>query len=163
MYCPRLTDRVAQYVCHCGLCQRYKNTGRGIAHVAPALTSLGTPWKEIAIDGIGPWKVQLPPPHNTVIFNAFTIIYTTTGVLEIIWSVQINPAGQQAVEALNNVWLSRYLKPARCIFDQGKCFISAEFNRFLVNLDIKPVSCTVANPQTNAILERSHDTIKTSM
>ena len=31
------------------------------------------------------------------------------------------------------------------------------------NLGIKPVSCTVANPQFNAILERLHDTIKTAM
>ena len=105
----------------------------------------------------------MPVPLNTVTFNAFTIIDTTTGVLEIIRSVQQNPSGQQAVEALNNAWLSRYPKPVRCIFDQGKCFISAEFNGFLVNLGIKPVSCTVVNPQSNAILERSHDTIKTSM
>ena len=163
MYCPRLPERVAQYVRCCGPCQRYKNTGRGIGHVSPALSSLGTPWEEITIDGIGPWKVVLPPPCNTVTFNAFTIIDTTTGVLEIIRSVQQNATGQQAVEALDNAWLSRYPKLVRCIFDQGKCFISAKFNGHLVNLGIKPVSCTVANPQSNANLELSHDTIKTAM
>ena len=146
MYCPRLPERVAEYVRRCGACQRYKNAGRGVSHVAPALTSLGLPWEEIAIDCIGPWKVTLPPPHNIVTFNAFTIIDTTTGVLEIIRSRQMNATGTQAVEALDNAWLSRYPKPVRCIFDQGKCFISAEFNGHLVNNGIKPVSCTVANP-----------------
>ena len=108
MYCPGLPDRVAQYVRCCGPCQRYKNAGRGIAHVAPALTSLGTPQEEIAIDGIGSWKVQLPHPLNTVTFNAFTIIDTTTDVPEIIRSVQMNSTGQQAVKALNNAWLVWY-------------------------------------------------------
>ena len=53
---------VAQYVRCCGPCQRYKNTGRAVVLtmlLLPALTSLGTPWEEIAIDGIGHWKVVL--------------------------------------------------------------------------------------------------------
>ena len=61
------------------------------------------------------------------------------------------------------MWLSRYPKPVRVIFDQGICFLSADFDGHLMILGIKPVSCTVANPQSNAILERSHDTIKTAM
>ena len=32
-----------------------------------------------------------------------------------------------------------------------------------MSLGIKPVSCTVANPQSNTILEQLHDTIKTAM
>ena len=106
---------------------------------------------------------HLTPPLNIVTFNAFTIIDTTTGVLEIIRSRQMNATGTQAVEALDNAWLSRYPKPVRIIADQGKCFVSAEFNGHLVNNGIKPVFSTVANPQSNAILERSHDTVKTAM
>ena len=102
MYCPGLPERVSQFFRHCGPCQQYKNTGRGIGHVAPVLSSLGTPWEEIVIKCFGPWKVVLPPPHNTAIFNAFTIIDTTTGVLKIIRSTQQNPTGQQAVDVLDN-------------------------------------------------------------
>ena len=100
--------------------------------VLVSVIRIGTPWEEIAIDCIGPWKVDLPPPHNTVTFNAFTIIDTTTGVLEIIRSTQQNATGQQVVDALDHAWLTRYPKPMRCIFDQGECFLNAEFNGHLV-------------------------------
>ena len=67
MYCPRLPESVAEYVRRCDACQRYKNAGRGVSHVAPALTSLGLPFEEIAIDCIGPWKVTLPLPPPAVL------------------------------------------------------------------------------------------------
>ena len=163
MYCPGLTTHVANYVRRCPSCQRYKNSGRGIGHLAPTLSSLGIPWEEIAIDSIGPWKIVLPPPHHIVTFNGFTIIDTTTNILEIARATQRNATGEEACDALDNMWLTRYPKPVRCIFDQGKTFLNADFGGHLVNLGIKPVSCTVANPQANAILERSHDTIKSAM
>ena len=107
--------------------------------------------------------MSLSPPHNTVVFNVFTIINTTPGVFEIIRSIQQNPTGLQAITALDHAWLTQYPKPVRIIFDQGKYFLNVEFGGHLVNLGIKPISCAVANPQSNEILERLHNTIKTAM
>ena len=163
MYCPGLQQRVSNYIRHCPSCQRYKNSGRGIGHLAPTMSSLGLPWEEVAIDSIGPWKIVLPPPHNTVTINAFTIIDTTTNILGIGRATQRNATGEEACDALDNMWLTRYPKPVQCIFDQGKTFLHADFGGHLVNLGIKPVSTSVVNPQANAILERSHDVIKTAM
>ena len=91
------------------------------------------------------------------------IIDTTTELLEIHRATQHNPTGPEAVDALDNGQLPRYTKPSRCIFHQGTEFLNAGFGGHLINLGIKPVSTSVANPQANAILERSHDTIKTAM
>ena len=162
MYSPGLTDRVAHFVRRCIPCQRYKNPGRGIGHVASHMSTLGLPWEEIAIDTIGPWKIEINN-YGTVIFNGFTIIDTTTGLLEIRRATQRNPGGLEAIDALDNAWLMRYPKPARVIFDQGTEFLNADFGGHLISLGIKPVATSVANPQANAILERSHDTIKTAM
>ena len=54
MYCPGLLERVPNYVCCFLSCQCYKNTGRGIGLVAPAMFTLGLSWEEIAIDCIAP-------------------------------------------------------------------------------------------------------------
>ena len=42
MYCPGLPEHVSHFICCCGPCQRYKNTGRGIGYVAPALYTVLT-------------------------------------------------------------------------------------------------------------------------
>ena len=120
MNCPRFPKCVLNYVRPCVCCQRYKNTGRGIGHVAPTMSTLGIPLEEITINCIGPWKVELPPPHNILVLNTFTIINTTTGVIEIIRATQQNPTGQETVDALDNTRLTQYPKPACCIFDQGR-------------------------------------------
>ena len=118
--------------------------------------------KFITIDTIGPWRIEIAN-YGVVIFNGFTIIDTTTGLLIIRLATQHNPSGLEAVDVLDNGWLMRYPKPARCIFDQGTEFLMADFVSHLLLLGIKPVATSVANPQANTILERSHDTIKTAM
>ena len=78
-----------------------KNLGCGIENVAPTMSMLGIPWGEIAINTIGPWKI-VPPPHGTVVFNGFTIIDTTTGILEICHATQQNSSVQEACNDLDN-------------------------------------------------------------
>ena len=110
------------------------------------------PWEEIAIDTIGPWKIGIPG-FDIVIFNGYTIIDTCTNLLEIKRATQRNPTGQESCHVFDEAWLSRYPKPVRCIFDQGKEFLNSDFCGHLVNLGIKAVPTSVANPQANAVLK----------
>ena len=98
-----------------------------------------------------------------MVFNGFTIINTTTGLLQIRRATQDTPTGNEAVDALDNAWISRYPLLVRCIFDQRTEFLNTDFSGHLINLGIKPLSTSVANPQANIILEQLYDTIKTAM
>ena len=75
----------------------------------------------------------------------------------------MNPTGRESCHVLDDAWLTRYPKPVRIIFDQGTEYKNICFESHLMNLGIKAVPCTVKNPQSNAILERVHDVIKTSL
>ena len=104
MYSPSLAHRVAHFVRHRNSCQRYNNPGQGVGHVAYHMSTLGIPWEEMAIYTIGLWKIDIKN-YGTVIFNDFTIINTTTGLLEIKHATQRNPGGLEAIDTLDYAWL----------------------------------------------------------
>jgi hypothetical protein len=54
--------------------------------------------------------------------------------------------------------LAWYLKPERCIQDNGGKFIGADFQQILVVNGVKVVPMTMKNPQSNTILKRIHHT-----
>jgi transposase InsO family protein len=56
-------------------------------------------------------------------------------------------------------WLCRYPRPLRCIHDAGTEFTGFEFQELLNSYGITVVPTTVNNPQSNGILERSHQTL----
>ena len=95
--------------------------------------------------------------------NAHTIVDTCLNLLELKRALQTNPTGSESVQVLEDTWLSRHPKPARIIHDQGSKCCNIDFESFLVSQGIKGVLCTVKNPQSNAILERVRDAIKTSL
>ena len=126
------------------------------------MSTLGIQWKEIAINTIGPWIIEILS-YGVVIFNGFTIIDTTTCLFGIRHATQHNPQRLKVFDASDNTWLTKYPKPTCCIFDQETEFLNVDFGGHLVLLGIKPVATSVANPQANIILESLHDTIKTAV
>lgn len=126
------------------------------------MSTLGIPWEEIAINTIAPRKIDMTN-YDTLSFNGFTISDTTTGLLKNRLATQRNHGGLEAVDALDNVWLTRYPKPVYCIFDQGTMFLNIIFSCHLILIFIKPVPTSIAKPKANTIVECSHDTIKAAM
>ena len=62
-------------------------------------------------------------------------------------------------EQFENSWLSRYPRPNRCIYDNGKEFVGSDFVKLLAKMGIKDVCTAVLNQQSNAICEQMHQTI----
>ncbi len=56
-------------------------------------------------------------------------------------------------------WLCHYPRPLICLHDKRTKFTGIEFQELLQSYGIKAVVVTTANPQTNAILERTHQVI----
>jgi hypothetical protein len=71
----QLQQQVKQVVLTCDSCQRNKNPGPGQGHLPPR-QDVGLPWEEVAVDLVGPWKIDAP--KGTVKFFALTMIDTTT-------------------------------------------------------------------------------------
>jgi hypothetical protein len=55
-----------------------------------------------------------------------------------------------------NLWLSRYPKPERCLHDNGGNFIGADFIRILTQCGVKYVPTMTKNSQANLICEQMH-------
>ena len=161
LYAPGLKEAVREFCKHCDACQRYKNPGPGIGHVPPR-NETKVPFEQIAIDTIGPWNVQIKG-FGQITINAYSIIDTCSNLLELKRASQSNPSGKESVQVLEDTWLSRYPKPVRIIYDQGKEYRNITFESYLISQGIKGCPSTVKNPQSNAILERVHDVMKTSL
>ena len=161
LYSPGLKDAVRAFVKTCDECQRYKNSGPGVGHLPPREETM-VPFEQIAIDTVGPWTTDIPG-IGKITFNAYSIMDTCSNLLELKQATQMNPTGKESIRVLEDVWLSRYPKPVRIIYDQGKEYMNIDFESFLINQGIKGCPCTVKNPQSNAILERVHDVMKTSL
>jgi len=150
---PDLRNKTEDVVQKCDTCQRYKQVGRGHGHTAPREAGIH-PWREVAVDTIGPWTIELN--GEEIKFNALTIIDTTTNLVELIRLDNMSSA--HTARQFENTWLARYPKPMHCIYDQGGNF-KGSFLRMLHTQGISRAPVTVKAPQANAICERMHQVV----
>ena len=62
-------------------------------------------------------------------------------------------------QQFENVWLSRYPRPNKCVHDKGTEFTGEEFAIMLNQHGIEESTITTLNPQANAVCERMHKTV----
>jgi transposase InsO family protein len=153
-YHPGLQNLIDELVSRCDTCQRYKLPGRGYGE-SPARQAPLTPWSEVAVDLIGPWKVTVR--GQEIEFNALTCIDPVTNLVELCRIS--NKTAAHVGQMFKNSWLARYPRPLRCIHDQGSEFKGDDFQRILRRFGIKDSPTTVRNPQANAVCERMHQTV----
>lgn len=138
----------------CDICQREKLPGAGYGFL-PERELNAEPWTEVAVDLIGPWKIEVN--GQEVELNALTCIDTTTNLVEL---TRIDDKSATHIrDKFTQAWLCRYPFPQRCVHDNGKEFTGYEFQRRLQILGIKDVPTTSRNPQANSVCERMHQTV----
>ena len=118
---PGLDEKVKNFVESCDECQRYKNPGRAYGHLPPRDDS-ATPFEEIAVDGIGPWTMDVPGVGK-LSFSALTTIDIATTLVEIA-TMDTNPTAKHASYVFETSWLSRYPRPTRCMMKSGSFEVS---------------------------------------
>jgi len=149
---PELRKFCEQY--HCDICQREKLPGPGYGFL-PERELNAEPWSEVAVDLIGPWKIDVNGQELEL--NALTCIDTTTNLVEL---TRIDHKNSTHIrDKFTQTWLCRYPLPQRCVHDNGGEFTGYDFQRRLQILGIKDVPTTSRNPQSNAICERMHQTV----
>jgi hypothetical protein len=57
-------------------------------------------------------------------------------------------------------WLTHYLWPQHCVYDLGTEFTGPDFQTLLQNCHIRDVCTTAKYPQSNAVCERMHQTVR---
>ena len=142
-----------QHIEACNTCALNKRGGKIYGETAPRDASV-LPWQEVHCDSIGPWKIDLRA--RTLTFHALTMVDPCTNLVEI--KRTLTTTAQENAAALENTWLARYPRPLRIVTDQGPEF-SQEFTDMCGNHGITHSTSTSRNPQGNAIIERTHQTI----
>ena len=71
----------------------------------------------------------------------------------------IDKTSARISQLFDQVWLSRYPRPTKVVFDNGSEF-KKDFQILLRDWGIKPKCTTVKNPQANAPVERINQVLK---
>ncbi|GAX21143.1 hypothetical protein FisN_UnNu089, partial [Fistulifera solaris] len=154
LYNTKLRDVIEQIVAKCDECQMAKPPSRGYGETAPREAS-AHPWREVHVDLIGPWTLNLHGYDET--FIALTMIDPVTHLTELVRLD--NKTSDHVAMQFNNVWLSRYPKPVSVTYDNGTEFTGNGFQTLLAENHITPRPTTVKNPQGNSICERMHQVV----
>lgn len=150
-----MKGKIESYISTCDSCQRNKSPGPGYAEMPPR-NATEVPFEQVAVDLIGPWKIEVPG-YGLIQFKALTIIDQATTLSEL---VRIdNKTSAHITMQFENQWLARYPRPMSCIYDPGSEFIGHPFQQCLHRNGIEGAPSSVKNPQSNAVCERLHSTI----
>ena len=143
----------------CDYCQKYKIQHKPYGNLPPKNVSHVQPWDEVHVDMIGPWKVIVN--NFEYQFRAVTCIDSTINLLGII--PVDNAKSKTVADDFEDSWQNRYPRPRKCMHDNGNEFVGPEFMEMLAKNNIQSVPTTVKNPQSNAVVERLHQTLKTTI
>ena len=108
-------------------CQQFKQQQKQYGQLPPQIAQV-TLWTDVAVDLIGLWTIKL---NNQKIytFSTLTCIDLVTNFTE---AIQIrNKSSRHVAEQFYTCWLSQYLTPVNCIYDNGGKFIRAKFKDIL--------------------------------
>ena len=154
-YWKGLRSTVKAICSKCDVCQRTKKVHLKYGKLPPK-TAETKPWQVLCVDLIGPYNLTTRESMPLHIW-AIMMIDPATGWLEIA-PIDTKRADNIA-NVVEQVWLTRYPWPDQVTYDRGTEFM-AEFTEMVTkDYNIKQKPITTRNPQSNAIVERVHQTL----
>ena len=171
-----LKTHVKQHVKSCKSCQKNKRQSKSYGKLPEKLV-IEKPWEALCVDLIGPYTLK--GQDGTVMdFMCLTMIDPASGWFEMVelpvieifkesgkdveGSETFDKTSQQIARLVNLTWFCRYPRPRKVIFDNGSEF-KLHFQALCDTYGLKCKPTTVKNPQSNAILERTHQVIGNMM
>ncbi|KAE9198591.1 hypothetical protein PF004_g19500 [Phytophthora fragariae] len=145
---PGMEKDVTDFVKACNDCKRAKLHGgkQNYGHLPPTpVTNTDRPIDVIHVDLLGPISGD---------FYCLTAIEQQFRWLEVI--IQRGKTSATTAISFERVWLCRYPRPKRVVYDLGPEITGDEFQLLLKSMAIKDKPITAKNPQANAICERVH-------
>ena len=178
-YFKGITSACQKHCYRCKQCQMYKKRKGKYGKIPTKILGEQEPWSTVHIDLIGPYSITAKKrlPDGTIVDNEYkltcmTFLDPVTGWFEIAEVPQylvkdinteefresIDKSSARISQLFNNVWLSRYPRPSKVIFDNGSEF-KKDFVPLLKEFSIKPKLTTIKNPTANSPVERIHQVV----
>ncbi len=139
---------------HCKACQKYKKRGTKYGHLAPKEAETLVPWHTVCVDLIGTYariKAKIRHPDGTIkecdlSLLCMTFIDPATGWFKIAEVPLSDQFSARISKLFDEVWLSRYPRCRKVIFDNGLEF-KRDFQPLLEDFAIKSTCTSIKNPQ----------------
>ena len=178
-YFKGITSACQKHCYRCKQCQLYKKRKGKYGKIPTKIIGNEEPWTTVHIDLIGPYSVKAKKrlSDDTIVDNEYNLTCMTfldpvTGWFEIAevpqylikdinteeFRLNIDKSSARISQIFNNVWLSRYPRPQKVIFDNGSEF-KKDFVPLLKEFSIKPKLTTIKNPTANSPVERIHQVV----
>jgi hypothetical protein len=149
----------------CPTCQKFKKRSTKYGHLAPKEAETLEPWHTVCVDLIGTYSIKAKVRQTDGSIKNYdlsllcmTFIDPATGWFEIVEVPLIDQSSARISKLFDEVWLSRYPRPRKVIYDNGSEF-KKNFQPLLEDFAIQPTCTSIKNPQSNAILERIHQVV----
>ena len=140
---PGLTNDAKNHVSNCLLCKRHKSVTKNYSYLPLKTIEEEMPWNTLCMDLIGLYTITNSAGIDYKLW-AMTFIEPVTGWFEI--AETHTKTAEHIGKLLDRVWLCRYLRPLRCIYDNRNKFLSQDFQEMLDSYNIKDVPIMVKNP-----------------
>ena len=155
-YWPGINKQVITYCRSCEICQKLGKGGKTPKASLVEVPIVTEPWSRIAIDIVGP----LPTCEKTKNRFILTVMDLATHYPEAI--ALPDHSAVQVARALITVF-SRFGFPSEILSDLGSDFMSQIMSYFMSEFNILHVTTSAYHPESNAICERWHRTMKSMM
>jgi hypothetical protein len=163
----------------CKVCQQFKKRQRKYGQLPPKNIGKLVPWDTVHVDLIGPYYLtakQFQPQgiikEVELRLTCMTMLDPVTGWFEIAevpnyvienldkktTTELVDKSSARISRIFDQVWLSRYPRPRKVVFDNGSEF-KKDFVPLLKDWSIRPQTTTIKNPQSNSPVERIHQVI----
>ncbi len=142
---------VEKFTKTCKTCMENKNT-KNFEGLFNGKIELSDPWETISIDIIGPHEIE---NYTKVYLLHIMDISTRYSELKRLKSITT----QEVIKSLKKLWLLKYPLPKKLISDNGKQFISKNFESLLEDFNIQHHKTLPYNPRGNSVIERSHQEV----
>jgi transposase InsO family protein len=153
---PGLKTDALKCVKKCPNCRKAKKQKKKHGHVPPKVAE-SEPWEHSCVDMIGPCQMQRKG-KKTLRLQAVAMFDPATGWFEIVQSE--TKTADVVANKVEIAWLSRHPWPMRITYNHGSEFIGSKFQLLIEEEhDIEAKPSSKRNPQSDAILERIHQTI----
>jgi hypothetical protein len=153
----RMKNQISEIISGCLKCQLNKNNNKKYGRICGNLEAQEFN-ETIAVDLLGPFETKLFLTINKA--NKFYILnmidcYSRYVEIALVTSISTD----EIIGKFTKMWLEKHGKPKRILSDQGRQFVSKEFDNFLKSKNITLVKKSAYNPTGNGKCERINSNI----
>ena len=151
---PAMDKAVEEAIATCDLCQTSDKVGKTRNTPLQPVPLPPGPWKKLGIDITGPFESTRECKYAIVLIDYYSKWVELAFVPEV--------TSRSVITFLSQVFAREGL-PSEIVSDNGTQFVSAEFEAFLANLQIRHLKSSLYYPRANGEVERWNRVLKQTL